>query len=839
MYTLVENYTLKKFKGLKNKKIIHDIEKLSMVDSAVLLNEENETILRIDYRFQSENEKNKRINNVQKQILKIIQRYEKNASFDIVVNKEVYRRVLYLKGLDCAHCASRIETIAKKQFNHEQIVVDFATGRFIIETTDEELVDDIEAEVTNVAHRVDPRIIVQDATMVKKEYKNEEEKKKVDVLFIVLFSIGVVALFTAIALQWDAVLEHILAKEEQSKPFWQSYGIASSICFIIAYILMSYKVLGKFFSNLFKGQFFDENLLMTVATIGAIVNSYYTEAIMIMVLFQIGEAIQEHAVNRSRHSIKSLLTIDVKRARLKVNNEVVEVDVESVLPGDVIRINKGEMIPLDGTLLSNRASLDTKNITGEYVHRIVKKNEEVLAGTINMSDVIEIKVTKIYSDSMITKILDSVENASAYKAKSEKFITKFSKIYTPVVVGLAITVAVVGFLISWLIYQNTPTEALEWVYRATIFLVISCPCALVISIPLCYFSGIGVASSDGILIKGSNYLESLSNAKEVVFDKTGTITKGEFKINDVVIVDPAITENDIKKYIIYTEYYSNHPIGIALVEGYGRNNVFTEIISDFREIQSRGAQATINNNQITIGNGILMEELGIKAPSVEGNGLVIHVAKNNKYIGYVIVGDEVKENASETVINLRKRGIEKIALLTGDSEKIGQNVGNIIGADDVYCNLLPVQKVEKLQELKGNIPYKNGRVVYVGDGLNDAPVISSADIGVAMGSNASDATIEVSDVVIMSEDIGKIDDLILIAKKTKHKVIQNIVFSLIVKICIMICSVIPAITVPVWIAVFADVGVSLIAIANSMWLLRLFRNRQKQTLKEIKDENEE
>ena len=578
---------------------------------------------------------------------------------------------------------------------------------------------------------------------------------------------------------------------------------------------------------------------MTVATIGAIVNSYYTEAIMIMVLFQIGEAIQEHAVNRSRHSIKSLLAIDVKRARLKVNNEVVEVDVESVLPGDVIRINKGEMIPLDGTLLSNRASLDTKNITGEYVHRIVKKNEEVLAGTINMSDVIEIKVTKIYSDSMITKILDSVENASAYKAKSEKFITKFSKIYTPVVVGLAITVAVVGFLISWLIYQNTPTEALEWVYRATIFLVISCPCALVISIPLCYFSGIGVASSDGILIKGSNYLESLSNAKEVVFDKTGTITKGEFKINDVVIVDPAITENDIKKYIIYTEYYSNHPIGIALVEGYGRNNVFTEIISDFREIQSRGAQATINNNQITIGNGILMEELGIKAPSVEGNGLVIHVAKNNKYIGYVIVGDEVKENASETVINLRKRGIEKIALLTGDSEKIGQNVGNIIGADDVYCNLLPVQKVEKLQELKGNIPYKNGRVVYVGDGLNDAPVISSADIGVAMGSNASDATIEVSDVVIMSEDIGKIDDLILIAKKTKHKVIQNIVFSLIVKICIMICSVIPAITVPVWIAVFADVGVSLIAIANSMWLLRLFRNRQKQTLKEIKDENEE
>lgn len=839
MYTLVENYTLKKFKGLKNKKIIHDIEKLSMVDSAVLLNEENETILRIDYRFQSESEKNKRINNVQKQILKIIQRYEKNASFDIVVNKEVYRRVLYLKGLDCAHCASRIETIAKKQFNHEQIVVDFATGRFIIETTDEELVDDIEAEVTNVAHRVDPRIIVQDATMVKKEYKNEEEKKKVDVLFIVLFSIGVVALITAIALQWDAVLEHILAKEEQSKPFWQSYGIASSICFIIAYILMSYKVLGKFFSNLFKGQFFDENLLMTVATIGAIVNSYYTEAIMIMVLFQIGEAIQEHAVNRSRHSIKSLLTIDVKRARLKVNNEVVEVDVESVLPGDVIRINKGEMIPLDGTLLSNRASLDTKNITGEYVHRIVKKNEEVLAGTINMSDVIEIKVTKIYSDSMITKILDSVENASAYKAKSEKFITKFSKIYTPVVVGLAITVAVVGFLISWLIYQNTPTEALEWVYRATIFLVISCPCALVISIPLCYFSGIGVASSDGILIKGSNYLESLSNAKEVVFDKTGTITKGEFKINDVVIVDPAITENDIKKYIIYTEYYSNHPIGIALVEGYGRNNVFTEIISDFREIQSRGAQATINNNQITIGNGILMEELGIKAPSVEGNGLVIHVAKNNKYIGYVIVGDEVKENASETVINLRKRGIEKIALLTGDSEKIGQNVGNIIGADDVYCNLLPVQKVEKLQELKGNIPYKNGRVVYVGDGLNDAPVISSADIGVAMGSNASDATIEVSDVVIMSEDIGKIDDLILIAKKTKHKVIQNIVFSLIVKICIMICSVIPAITVPVWIAVFADVGVSLIAIANSMWLLRLFRNRQKQTLKEIKDENEE
>ena len=528
-----------------------------------------------------------------------------------------------------------------------------------------------------------------------------------------------------------------------------------------------------------------------------------------MVLFQVGEMIQERVVNSSRKSISNLLKLDVKKAKIKVKGELVEVDVESILPGDIISINKGEMIPLDGKLLSDHANLDTKNITGESLHRIIKCDEDVYAGSINMSNTIEVVATKVYSDSMITKILDAVQNATSIKSKSEKFITKFSKVYTPIVVFFAVAVALIGFVVNkWGMFGLTPNtiEGLKWIYRGSIFLVISCPCALVISIPLCYFKGLGLASSRGILVKGSNYLEALSKVKKIVFDKTGTITTGDFDISEVTPVKEGITEKDLLKYIAYVEYYASHPVGIALVDLYGRQNVFTEIISEFEDIQSRGCSAVINGQRYYVGSIKLMEDNEIDIEPIQANGLVIYISRGKEFLGYVVVGDKIRENADSVIKSLRKQGVNEISMFTGDSKHIGDYVGSVVGADIIYSNLLPDQKVEKLQEVKAK-SNKNESIAFVGDGLNDAPVIASADIGIAMGSGASDATIAISDIVIMNENLAKVDEIVYIAKKTKQKVIQNIVFCLTIKIGIMIFNFIPSIPVPVWVAIFGDVGV--------------------------------
>lgn len=836
MFTKIETYNLRKFKGKKNKKIIEKIEKLEYVENCLIEEGETGYILKVNYAFENENFIEKKLMKYSKNILSIINKFESKAEFDIQKEVEVYRRVVYLKGLDCAHCAARIESIAKKQFDHQQIVVDFASTRFIIETTDEELANDIVAEVTNVAHRVDPRIIVQDATTNKKEYK-EEEKEKVDIPFIVLTILGFLFFIAAIVIEWDTFSSHVFNHEMASGEwFFEAYGIEGTICFLLGYSLLSYKVLGKFFRNLFTGHLLDENLLMTLASIGAIINSFYSEAIMIMILFQVGEIIQEKVVNRSRKSISNLLKLDVKKTRIKVKGELVEVDVESVLPGDIISINKGEMIPLDGRLLSEHASLDTKNITGESLHRQKKHKEKVFAGSINMSDTIEIQVTKVYSDSMITKILDSVQNATSIKSKSEKFITKFSKIYTPVVVGIALLVAFIGCA-YFVFVDYKPVEALNWIYRGTIFLVISCPCALVISIPLSYFRGLGTASARGILVKGSNYLESLSNAKKIVFDKTGTITTGEFSVTEIKPTKTDVTEKDLLKYIAYTEYYATHPVGIALVDLYGRQNIFSEIISDFHDIQSRGCTAVVNGNKFYVGSYKLMEENGIEVEQIEANGLAIYVARGKEYLGYIVVGDRIKDNAKKVVQKLRKHGIDNISIFTGDSKNIGEYVGNELGVDKVYCNLLPDQKVEKLQELKQETN-KNEKIVFVGDGLNDAPVIASADIGIALGASASDATISISDVAVVDNNLDKVDEVIYIAKQTKRKVIQNIVFCLVVKIIIMGLNLIDGFPLPVPLAIFGDVGVSLIAIANSMLGMRKFAKEKKKAKKESKKHEE-
>ncbi len=842
MLTRIETYNLKKFTGKKIKKIIPEMEQLEYVENCLFEKTDKNWILKVNFAFENEASFENKFKKYSKVLLSIIQKYEKKAEFELEVNEEVYRRVVYLKGLDCAHCGARIESIAKKQFKHNQIIVDFATTRFIIETTDEELANDIVAEVTNVAHRVDPRIIVQDANVAKKIY-HEEEKKKMDIPFIVLTAIGLMLFIAGIIIERNVVFAHFLSghAHDGGHFFYEVYSIPGTILFSLAFLLLSYKVLWQFLKNLIKGHLLDENFLMTVASIGAIINAYYTEATMIMVLFQVGEMIQEKVVNNSRKSISNLLQLDVKKAKIKVNSELIEVDVETILPGDIVVVKKGEMIPLDGELVSDRAALDTKNITGESLQRIVKAKEFLYAGSINMSDTIEVKATKVYNDSMITKILDTVQNATSIKAKSEKFITKFSKIYTPIVVGVAVVVALVGFLVNAIgieafNIEKNMQEALEWIYRGSIFLVISCPCALVISIPLCYFKGLGTASARGILVKGSNYLEALSKTKKIVFDKTGTITTGEFAVTEVVPKKEGLSEKDLLKYVAYTEYYAQHPAAIALVDLYGRQNVFTEIISEFKDIQSRGCSALINGQRYLVGSHLLMEENDIIAEKVVANGVVIHVAKGNEYLGYLVVGDKIKSNASDVVKSLRKQGVDDISIFTGDSKHIGEYVGVVVGADTTYTDLLPNNKVEKLQEIKEQSKTKES-IAFVGDGLNDAPVIASADIGIAMGAGASDATISISDVVIMNENLAKVDELIYIARKTKQRVTQNIVFCLVVKLVIMILN-FTSFGVPVWLAIFGDVGISLIAIANSMLALRRFK---KEAYKEAKksEQNEE
>ena len=846
MFNKVEIYDLKRFVGKKVKKMTSEIDKLEAVENCLFeQNEDKSWVLKVNYVFENEASFNNKLKRYVKQILNIIKKYEKKAGFVIQETEEVYRRVVYLKGLDCAHCAARIESLAKKQFNHEQLIVDFATTRFIIETKDQELAEEIVEEVTNVAHRVDPRIIVQDARVAKKVYE-EEEKKKLDIPFIVLSTIGFILFGIAVFLERSQIIHHFIEQHDHEfhsiKEVFQVYPLHVSILLLIAFIFLSYKVLGKFFRNLVTGHLLDENFLMTIACFGAIMNSYFLEAISIMVLFQVGEIIQEKVVNNSRKSIEKLLQLDVKKAKIKVKGEIIEVDVETILPGDIVCVNKGEMIPLDSILISEHALLDTKNITGESLQRHVKAKENVYSGSINMSDTIEIKAEKIYSDSMITKILDSVQNATSIKSKSEKFITKFSKVYTPIVVGIALLISLVGCISNIVQYFTGQTEALfalDWIYRGAIFLVISCPCALVISIPLCYFKGLGVASSRGILVKGSNYLEALSNVKKIVFDKTGTITTGEFSITEITPIKEGITEKDLLKFVAYTEYYASHPVGIALVDMFGRNNVFTEIISEFKDIQSRGCTAVINGNKYTVGSHLLMEESDIEIQKVNANGLVISVARNKEYLGYIVVGDRLRENASEVIKSLRKNGISEVSIFTGDNQRIGEYVGALVGANKTYTSLLPDQKVEKLKELKANLKNPKENIAFVGDGLNDAPVIASADIGIAIGSGASDATIAISDVVIMNENLSKVEELVYIAKKTKQKVVQNIVFCLVIKVIIMILNIIPAVPVPAWLAIFSDVGVSLIAIANALISIRRFKKEEKKIKKNKSKEDEE
>ena len=579
--------------------------------------------------------------------------------------------------------------------------------------------------------------------------------------------------------------------------------------FVTSYIIVGFEIIRKALRNIIRGKVFDENFLMSVATIGAFGIGEFPEAVAVMLFYQIGELFQSYAVDKSRKSIASLMDIRPDYANVYRNGKVEKVNPDEVKIGETIVVKPGEKIPLDGIILEGKSTLDTKALTGESIPREVIEKNEVLSGCINLNGVIKIEVTKEYKESTVSKILDLVENASSKKSKSENFITKFAKYYTPIVVIIAAILAILPpLLISG---QNFS----DWIYRALSFLVVSCPCALVISIPLSFFSGIGGASKIGILIKGSNYLEALSNVEKVVFDKTGTLTKGVFEVQKVNAVE--ITKDELLKMAAYSEYYSNHPISKSIKNAYGKEIDEKKIIKA-QELSGLGISARIEEQDILIGNEKLMNENQIAFTKCNEVGTTLYVAIERKYVGYILIADTIKEDSKKAIEDLKKNNIKQTVMLTGDRKQVGEAVSKELGLDKVYAELLPDGKVEKIEELLKEKSEK-GKLAFVGDGINDAPVLALADIGIAMGGLGADSAIEAADIVIMTDEPSKIVKAIKLSKKTMRIVKENIIFAISIKVAVLILAAFGISTM--WEAVFADVGVSVIAIINALRILRV------------------
>ena len=585
---------------------------------------------------------------------------------------------------------------------------------------------------------------------------------------------------------------------------WINNGI-----FIVSYIIVGFEILRKAVRNIFRGKVFDENFLMSIATLGAFAIGEFPEAVAVMLFYQVGELFQDYAVDKSRKSIASLMDIRPDYANIIRDGKEEKVDPSEVNIGDTIIIKPGEKVPLDGVAIDGKTTLDTKALTGESVPRGVEVGDQVLSGCINLNGVIKVKVTKEYGESTVSKILDLVENASSKKAKSENFITKFAAYYTPIVVIIAIILAIVPPLII------EGANFQDWLYRALSFLVVSCPCALVISIPLSFFGGIGGASKMGVLVKGSNYLEALSNAEIMVFDKTGTLTEGVFEVQNVESI--GISKEELLKIAAYAEYYSNHLISKSIKKAYNKEIDEKEII-DSKEISGKGIEAKIGNQDVLAGNEKLMNEKGIEYTKCTHVGSVVYVAIDGKYVGHIVIADKIKEDAKRTIEELRKNNIKETVMLTGDRKNIGEAVAKELGIDKVYAELLPDGKVEKVEELlKTKSP--KGKLAFVGDGINDAPVLAMADIGIAMGGLGADSAIEAADIVIMTDQPSKIISAIKLSKKTMRIVRENIIFAIAVKVLVLILTAVGLSSM--WQAVFADVGVSIIAILNALRALRV------------------
>lgn len=580
--------------------------------------------------------------------------------------------------------------------------------------------------------------------------------------------------------------------------------------FIISYLVVGFEILKKAIRNIFRGKVFDENFLMAVATIGAFAIGEFPEAVAVMLFYQVGELFQSYAVDKSRKSIASLMDIRPDYANIEKDGKIEKVDPDEVKIGDIIIVKTGEKIPLDGIVVEGTSSLDTMALTGESVPRVVKTEDEVLSGCINKDGLLKIRVTKEFGESTVSKILDLVENANSKKSKSENFITKFAKYYTPTVVIIAVFLA----FIPPIILKDFSTFSV-WLYRALSFLVVSCPCALVISIPLSFFGGIGGASKMGILIKGSNYLEALANTETVVFDKTGTLTEGIFEVQDIYA--EGIEKNELLRIVAHAENYSNHPIAKSVKKAYNKE-IDENIIKNPQELSGKGIWARIDEKDILVGNEKLMLEEKIDFKKCDEVGTILYVAIDKKYVGYVLIADKIKQDSSKTIRELKAMNIKETVMLTGDKKEVGEYVAKKLNMDKVYTELLPDGKVEKVEELLKQKSEK-GKLVFVGDGINDAPVLTISDIGVAMGGLGSDAAIEAADIVIMTDETSKISKAINLSKKTMRIVRENIIFAIFVKIAVLVLTAFGASTM--WEAVFADVGVSVIAIINALRMLNI------------------
>ena len=583
--------------------------------------------------------------------------------------------------------------------------------------------------------------------------------------------------------------------------------IINDFLFIISYLIVGYDIILKALRNITRGKVFDENFLMTIATIGAFFIGEFPEAVAVMLFYQVGELFQSYAIDKSRKSVSELMDIRPDYANLYHDEKTEIVEPNKVKIGDIILIKPGEKIPLDGIVVEGNSHLNTLALTGESMPRSVTEGDEVLSGCINNEGILKVKVTKEFGESTVSKILDLVENASSRKSKSENFISKFAKYYTPIVVIIAILLAFIPPLID--------TNFKTWIYRALSFLVVSCPCALVISIPLSFFGRIGASSKIGVLVKGSNYLEALANTEIVVCDKTGTLTEGIFKVQKVNAID--YSKEDLLKYTSYAENYSNHPIALSIKEAYGKD-INEKLVTKTKEIKGKGVIAKVDSKEVLVGNEKLMEEYNIDYKKSNDVGTVIYIAIDKTFAGSITISDKIKEDAYKAVKEFRKNNVKKIVMLTGDREEISKNVSKELKLDNYYAELLPQDKVKKVESLMKE-KSESGKLVFIGDGINDAPVLALSDIGVAMGGLGSDAAIEAADIVIMTDEPSKLANAIKISKKTMQIVKENIIFAITVKILVLLLSAVGIATM--WAAVFADVGVSVIAIINALRILRV------------------
>jgi Cd2+/Zn2+-exporting ATPase len=694
------------------------------------------------------------------------------------------KKTLILEGLDCANCAAKIERAVQDIDGVSSASVDFASRKLVFEINRRFAIAQIVQEVADTAVRVESGIKVVEPEQVKPV---EEPEEIIERAKMVRLGLGVVFYAAALITSFTG---------------WLDLSI-----YLASYLLIGWDVLLKAAKNILRGQVFDENFLMGIATVGAFAIQAYPEAVAVMLFYEVGEFFEKMAVGHSRRSISALMDIRPDYANLKAGDEIRKISPDQVRVGELIVVKPGEKIPLDGRVAEGTSLIDTAAITGESIPRTVKPGDAVYSGSINKNGLFTVEVTKVFGESTVSKILDLVQNASSKKAPTEKFITRFAHFYTPAVVFFALAMAVIPPLV---VPGATFTD---WVYRALIFLVVSCPCALVISIPLGYFGGIGGASRHGILVKGSNYLEALKNVDTVVFDKTGTLTQGVFKVTK--IKNMIGSEQNLLELAAYAESYSNHPIAQSILNAYGRE-IMKERISDYDEIPGFGIKAIIGGKTILAGNARFMLAEEITASDPAETGTVVHLAVNKSYMGYLVISDELKADAAQAIKRLKAIGVKKTVMLTGDSRLVGEQIGNQLGLDEIHAELLPDQKVSQVEQIEKSRSTK-GKLVFVGDGINDAPVLARSDVGIAMGGLGSDAAIEAADIVIMTDQPSKVAQAILLARKTNSIVKQNIIFAFAVKAAVLIMSAGGVATM--WEAVFADMGVALIAIFNALRVL--------------------